>query len=124
MKRTRKSRSNHGIQSIFSMDWRLINQTFSRLEKKAGKYYTQVLHLLPVALKGKTVLAKGVKKNLEKFVKTLQKSDVAHIAKSFAKSNGKKVLNLLNFPSKKDVSKLNTRVTQLEKRFQGLRRAA
>lgn len=71
-------------------------------------------------LPNKNRLVKEAKQSLKSFLAKVQKSNVAHQAKSLAAMNGSKILSLLNFPSKKEVSRLNARLGQLEKRLKGL----
>lgn len=74
-------------------------------------------HLLP----NKNKLAREAKKNLNLFLKKVQKTDVASLAKSL---NGNKLLHLFEIPTKKDVAKLNARLSRLEKRFSFLETSA
>lgn len=66
---------------------------------------------------------KEARKNLNHILTKMQKSPVGHIAKDLAKTNGTKVLSWLDFPTKKDVTKLHHRLSQLEQRMQDLRKA-
>lgn len=90
---------------------------------KEVKYYTDgIVHTLSNAdfLSNKNHLVKEAKHNLENFLHKIQKSGVVTHAKDLAASKGTKVLERLNFPTKKDVVKLNSRLSQLEKRLKDL----
>lgn len=114
------------------------NNVLSELERKAEKYYTQFKHVLPHPWEkklaqltkqighldfapGKNRLVQEARKNLKIILNKVEKSDMAHTVKNLAKANGHKILGLLNFPTKKEVSRLSARLGQLEKRFQSLR---
>lgn len=99
------------------------------LEKQAEWAYTQVRHYADGIvntishadfLPNKKKLVKEAKQNLDQFLRKLQKSEVANKAKKLALTEGSKFLAMLDFPSKKDVAKLSTRLSQLEKRLQNI----
>lgn len=90
---------------------------------KEVKYYADgIVHTLNQAhiLPERNKLVKEAKRNLQGFVKKIQKSNVAHIAIDLASSKGNEFLTMLNFPTKKDVGRLNARLGQLEKRLKNL----
>lgn len=71
-------------------------------------------------LPNKNYLIKEAKRNLKSLITKVEKTNVGAMAKNLAKTNSTKILSLLNFPTKKDVAKLNARLSQLEKKFQTL----
>ena len=72
-------------------------------------------------LPNKNRLVKEAKKNLHGFLKKIQKSNVANKAIDLAQDKGNQVLSLLNFPTKKEVTRLSRRLSQLEKRLNTLK---
>lgn len=96
----------------------------SQIVKEVKFYADGIVNTISHAdiLPNKNKLVKEAKKNLEGFVKKIRKSDVAHIALDLASKKSAQVLSLLNFPTKKDVSRLSVRLSQLEKRLKDLRR--
>ena len=105
------------------------NRPLETVIKEVRFYADGILHTLNHAdiLPNKNYLMKEAKKNLEGFVKKIQKSNVAHIACDLASHKGSQVLAMLNFPTKKDVAKLNARLSTLEKKLKhlgGKRRSA
>lgn len=75
-------------------------------------------------LSDKNRLVKEARKNLDSFLKKIQKSGVAHKAKDMAADKGAQVLSLLNFPTRKEVARLNGRLGQLEKQLKSLSSSA
>jgi len=75
-------------------------------------------------LPNKNRLVKQAKRNLANCLHMIQKSDVAKRARDLAMNKGSELVSMLNFPSKKQVAKLNARLSQLEKRLKGLTRPA
>lgn len=130
-----KKKAKRGTDG-FQLNWNGLNHAFSTLEKQASvaykrlhlskevKHYADgIVHTLTRAdfLPNRNKLIREARHNMEKFIKKIQKSDVASKALDLASNKGNKVLSLLNFPTKKDVSRLNARLNQLEKRLKGLR---
>lgn len=98
------------------------NRPLETIVKEVRFYADGIIHTLNHAdiLPNKNYLMKEAKKNLEGFVKKIQKSNVAHIAIDLASQKSAQVLSLLNFPTKKDVAKLNARLSTLEKKLKHL----
>lgn len=128
------TKKNHGG---FPFSFQRVNHAIETLEKEAMWAYKQFKGALPknwerrltqltsndifkLALKKRSQITKEAKRNLQGFVKKIQKSNVAHVAKNLAKTKGNEFLSMLNFPTKKDVSKLNARLSQIEKRLKNL----
>ncbi len=102
---------------------RLAIKKRTQISKEVKYYADGIVHTLTHAdlLPNKNKLLREAKRNLEGFVKKIQKSDVASKAINLATHKGNEFLNLLNFPTKKEVAKLNSRLSQLEKRLKTLR---
>lgn len=85
-----------------------------------------IIHTIAAAdfLSNKNHLVKEAKQNLEKCLHKIEKSDVALKAKHLAKAKGNELRSWFNVPSKRDITKLNSRLSQLEKRFKSLSRRA
>ena len=98
------------------------NHPLETVIKEVRFYADGIIHTLNHAdiLPNKNYLMKEAKKNLEGFMKKIQKSGVAHIACDLASQKSSQVLALLNFPTKKDVAKLNARLSTLEKKLKHL----
>lgn len=103
--------------------------TLYTLEKEAGKFCVRLtkqadglVETLSKAdfLPNKNYLIKEAKRNLKSLLTKVEKTNVGAIAKNMAKTNSTKILSMLNFPTKKEVAKLNARLSQLEKKFRGL----
>lgn len=94
----------------------------SMITKEVKHYTDGIVDTISRAdfLSNKNHLVKEARKNFNTFLKKLQKSDVAHKAKDIAANKGEKVLSLLNFPTKKEVAKLNARLGQIEKQLRNL----
>lgn len=120
------TRTNHKRARGNHQFW---NRPLETIVKEVRFYADGIIHTLNHAdiLPNKNYLMKEAKKNLEGFVKKIQKSNVAHIAIDLASQKSAQVLALLNFPTKKDVAKLNARLSTLEKKLKhlgGRRRSA
>lgn len=96
----------------------------NRITREVRYYADGIVKTLNRAdiLPNKNRLVKEARQSLKSFLNKVQKSNVAHQAKHLAKANGSKLLSLLDFPSKREVAKLNARLNQLEKRFKVLGR--
>lgn len=94
----------------------------NQIAKEVKCYADGIVHTLSGAhiLPNRNKLVKEAKQNLQGFVKKIQKTNVAHEAIKLASNKGSEFLSLLNFPTKKDVSKLNLRLNQLEKKLKSL----
>lgn len=101
-----------GNHSLWGISLPAVHHALQLLEKEA-KYYSSILPT-------KKFLIREAKKNLNGLMRKIQKSNVAHLAKDLATHKGSEVLSLLNFPSKKDVSRLNARLSQLEKKIRAI----
>lgn len=66
-------------------------------------------------------LVREARRNLENVLKKIQKTQIAVKAKHMASSQGSVLLSYLNFPTKRDVARLNTRLSEIEKRLKSLR---
>ncbi|MDO8527077.1 MAG: hypothetical protein Q7T03_05245 [Deltaproteobacteria bacterium] len=121
-------------------NWNSFDHALTTLEKQAEKAYGQLKHSLPkqwekkldhlkskdimrLALKKRNQISKEVKFYADGIVNTLSN---AHFLPNknrlvgVASKTGTKILSMLDFPTKKDVSRLNARLSQLEKRFKSL----
>lgn len=98
----------------------------SQITKEVKHYADGIVDTISRAdfLYNKNYLVKEAKKNLNTFLKKLQASDVAGKAKHLAVNKSAKVLSMLNFPTKKEVAKLNARLGQLEKQLKTLSSSA
>lgn len=97
-------------------------QKRNQISKEVRYYADGIVHTLTHAdfLPNKNKLIREARHNLERFVKKIQKSDVASRAIDMAADKGGEFLSLLNFPTKKDVARLNSRLNHLEKRLKTL----
>ena len=115
--------------------WGSLDQTLDALEKRAFWAYGRFKHALPrpwekkldhltnqqfrkLALKTKKKVLKEVKNYTDGLAHTIY---ATHIGKAIAKSKSKKLLSLLDFPTKQDVARLHHRLGALEKKLRTLR---
>lgn len=117
-KKLEKKLNQWNAEEVF----RLAIQKRNQIAKEVKHYADSIVSTLNEAhiLPNRNQLAKEAKRNLQGFVKKIQKSNVAHIAIDLASAKGSEFLAMLNFPTKKDVGKLNTRLSQLEKKLKNL----
>lgn len=116
----RKKRAPKRKAHFLPFHWDGLEQTLGSLEKQVRFYADGLVHTLSHAeelLPNKAKLMREAKKNLNQFMRKVRKSNMTHLAKNLAHSNGQKLLALLDFPTKKDVARLNARLSKLEKRF-------
>lgn len=107
------SRRRGGDHSLWGIGLPAVHHALQLLEKEA-KYYSSILPT-------KRFLIREAKKNLNGLVRKIQRSNVAHLARDLAAHKGTEVLSLLNFPSKRDVTRLNARVSKLEQKLNSIR---
>ncbi len=95
------------------------NHAVETLVKEVRYYADGIIQTINQAdfLPNKNRLVKEARRNLHGFLKKIQKSPVAHAAIDLAQSKGTQFLSLLNFPTKRDVAKLNARLNKLEQKF-------
>lgn len=104
-----KQRTRGGDHARWGVSMPAVRHALQLLEKEA-KYYSSILPT-------KKFLIREAKKNLNGLMRKIQKSDVAHLARDLATHQGAQMLSLLNFPSKRDVTRLNARVNKLEQKL-------
>lgn len=116
----KRKKTNHspfplGLNVLNQASWayKQFKHKRDQIAKEVKHYADGMIHVLNHAdiLPDKEGLLKEVKQNLKGFIRKIQKSNVAHMA-----------MDLLDFPTKKDVVKLSTRLSQLEKRLNLLSR--
>ncbi|MBI4224166.1 MAG: hypothetical protein HY609_04475 [Deltaproteobacteria bacterium] len=98
-----------GNHTLLGLGMPAVHHALQILEKEA-KYYSAVLPT-------RKFLIREAKKNLNGLMRKIQKSTVAHRAMNLATHKGAEVLSLLNFPNKRDVTRLNGRVAKLEQKL-------
>ena len=119
-KQLKHSLPKMNAKEVFNLALKKKNQV-----AKEVKYYTDgIVETLANAdfLSNKNRLVKEAKQNVSNILHKLQKSDVALKAKDLAATKGTRLLSLLNFPTKRDVAKLSSRLSQLEKKLKTLPR--
>ena len=118
----RAKRGNGGFLSTLERQASIAYKKF-HLSKEVKHYADGIVHTLTRAdfLPNKNKLIREARHNMERFVKKIQKSHVASKALDMAADKGNEFLSLLNFPTKKDVLRLNARLNQIEKRLKVLK---
>lgn len=109
----RAKKRGKGNQAVLGLNLPAVHHALQILEKEA-RYYSA---MLPT----KKLLVREAKRSLNGLLNKIQKSNVAHLAKDLATHKGAEVLSLLNFPTKRDVNRLSSRLSQLEKRMKNLK---
>ena len=118
-----KKHNNHLLGTIEKQAaWALRQFKKSQIVKEVKYYADGIVETISQSdiLPDKKRLVKEAKKNLEGFMKKIQKSNVAHMAIDLASQKSSQLLSLFDFPTKKEVSRLNARLSQLEKKLKGL----
>src|SRR3989338_8621522 len=144
MKKRTKARAGKGNHSLFPLSLRTFDHALNTLEKQAQWAYKQFKHTLPpkwerkltglthrdiihLALKKRNQITKEVKYFADGIVNTISRADIlpdrnrlVKEAKKLAMNKGSELVSMLNFPTRKDVARLNVRLGDLEKSLRGL----
>lgn len=119
-----KKQNNHHLLGTIEKQatWALRQFKKSQIVKEVKYYADGIVETINQSdiLPDKKQLVKEAKKNLECFMKKIQKSNVAHMAIDLASQKSSQLLSLFDFPTKKEVSRLSARLSQLEKKLKGL----
>src|SRR3989338_4710693 len=113
------------LQKVLSNDWTtrdLIEYAAKQrdnVEHEVRRIAKDIVHTLKEAhfLSKKERLVRDAQKNLEVILKKVRKNPMVVQAKDLAVNQSGHLLEALNVPSRKDVSLLNNRLSQIEKRL-------
>ena len=96
------------------------------VEHEVKRLADDIVHTLKGAhfLSKQEKLVKEARHNLEIILKKVRRNPMVIQAKDLAKNQGGQLLNILNVPTRKDISKLNSRLTQIEHRLTNISKGA